>query len=287
MINHHHCDARSIPVADGTWQTCVTSPPYYGLRDYDVEGQIGLEATPELYVAELVKVFREVRRCLRPDGTLWMNLGDKYAGSWGNQGRKTERGTQRPVNKPMLTKVHDGRYPSNQSNTGKCPPGMKPKELMGLPWMVALALRSDGWYLRSEIIWEKTNPMPENVGDRPSRCHEHLFLLSKSSDYFYDADAIREQGGGNARTVWKIPVAHREESHTAVMPEALADRCILAGSSEGDMVGDPFGGTGTTGRAAHKRGRNADLVELNPDYIRTQQRLSTDLFSGLPARGLA
>jgi DNA modification methylase len=184
---------------------CVTSPPYWRLRDYGVKGQIGIEATPGEYVSRMVEVFREVRRVLKNDGTLWLNLGDSYAGSWGNQGRKESRGTQRAINGPMLQKF-DG-YPAKQpfrvgnsaKNTGvsnrdgvPTPPGLKPKDLVGIPWRVAFALQEDGWYLRSDIIWHKPNPMPESVTDRPTKAHEYLFLLSKSRRYRYDADAISE-----------------------------------------------------------------------------------------------
>ena len=165
---------------DGSVDCCVTSPPYFGLRDYGVEGQIGLEDTPEQYVARLVKVFREVRRVLSSTATLWLNLGDSYAGSWGNQGRKAERGTQRPINGEMMQPVHDGRYPAKESNTGALPPGLKPKDMVGIPWRVAFALQADGWVLRSDIVWSKPNPMPESVRDRPTKSHETLFLFSKA-----------------------------------------------------------------------------------------------------------
>jgi DNA modification methylase len=177
-------------------QCCVTSPPYWGLRDYGTSGQLGLESTPDLYVQAMVEVFREVKRVLRDDGTCWVNLGDSYAGSWGNQGRKEERGTQRPINGEMLTPVLDGRFPSKGSNTGKIPDGsgLKPKDLVGIPWRVAFALQADGWYLRSDIIWSKPNPMPESVTDRPTKAHEYLFLLTKRASYYYDNEAIREDG---------------------------------------------------------------------------------------------
>lgn len=189
------CLSSMAALEPGSVQTCVTSPPYFGLRDYGHDGQIGLEPTPDEYVARLVAVFREVRRVLRDDGTLWLNLGDSYAGSWGNQGRKEGRGAQRPINGGMLTPVLDGRYPTTGSNTGAIPPGadFKAKDLLGIPWLVAFALRADGWYLRSEIIWAKPNPMPESVTDRPTKAHEQVFLLSKQPRYFYDADAIREE----------------------------------------------------------------------------------------------
>jgi DNA modification methylase len=200
-------DAESV-------QTCVTSPPYWGLRDYGHEGQLGLEATPEEYVARMVEVFREVRRVLRPDGTLWLNLGDCYAGSWGNQGRKETRGSQRPINGPMMQNVGavqhaidcpmdedctcdaraEGVYPQ-RTRTGSWVndhPTLKAKDLVGIPWRVAFALQADGWWLRSDIIWAKPNPMPESITDRPTKAHEYVFLFAKSERYLYDADAIRE-----------------------------------------------------------------------------------------------
>lgn len=181
---------RGIP--DESVQCCCTSPPYWGLRNYGHAGQLGLEKTPKEYVAKMVAVFQEVRRVLKGDGTLWLNLGDSYAGSWGNQGRKEDRGTQRPINGEMIQPVHDGRYADKRSNTGAVPPGLKPKDLVGIPWMVAFALRADGWYLRQDIIWSKPNPMPESVTDRCTKAHEYLFLLTKSARYYYDAEAISE-----------------------------------------------------------------------------------------------
>jgi DNA modification methylase len=242
----------------------VTSPPYWGLRDYGMEGQIGLEESPEAFVAEMVAVFREVRRVLAPHGTLWLNLGDSYAGSWGNQGRKEERGTQRPINGEMLTPVLDGRYPDKGSNTGAVPPGLKPKDLVGIPWRVAFALQADGWYLRSDVIWGKPNPMPESVTDRPTKSHEYVFLLSKQPRYFFDQEAVREKslrggdlpGGDNGRaagafgvkphgpfngevpanrnirSVWEIATQPYPEAHFATFPEALPERCIKAGCPE-------------------------------------------------------
>ena len=259
---------RAMP--DESVQTCVTSPPYWGLRDYGHGDQLGMEETPDLFVANMVKVFAEVRRVLRDDGTLWLNIGDSYAGSWGNQGRKSERGTQRPINGEMLSPVHDGRYPDAGSNTGKIPEGanFKAKDLVGIPWLLAFALRADGWYLRSEIIWAKPNPMPESVTDRPTKAHEQVFLLTKSPRYFYDADAVREEGamvsgesrGGslgrgpvseptnmvagfnhsgagfvgsghrNKRTVWTVATQPFSGAHFATFPPKLIEPMILAGS---------------------------------------------------------
>lgn len=186
-------DARRIPLADESVHCVITSPPYFGLRNYNVQGQIGIEPTPDEFITAMIKVFREVRRVLRKDGSAWLNLGDSYVGSWGNQSRKKERGKQRPISRPMMQQVHDGRYVDKGSNTGKCPAGLKPKDLIGIPWRVALALQADGWWLRSDIIWSKPNPMPGSFKDRPTSSHEYLFLLTKSARYFYDFEATREK----------------------------------------------------------------------------------------------
>ena len=283
-------DARALPFADASAQCCVTSPPYYGLRDYGVDGQIGLEQTPAEYVAQSVAAMREVWRVLRDDGVLWLNLGDSYAndGKWGGTtGGKHAKGLHgQPV----------GRI--------KHQTGAKPKDLIGIPWRVAFALQDAGWYLRSDIIWAKPNPMPESVTDRPTRAHEYVFLLAKRERYFYDAEAVaeakapstvsdprmngnghrRERGypgarsnggtnlGGpdgcrNARSVWSIATAPYSGAHFATMPPELARRCILAGSRPGDVVLDPFAGSGTTGKVALENGRHFVGVELNPAYI--------------------
>lgn len=296
---------RTLP--DASVQCCVTSPPYWGLRDYGAEGQIGQETTPEEYVARLVEVFREVRRVLRDDGVLWLNLGDSYAGSWGAQSRASGNVSD--------TSAHQVAASPKRTRTGSIPAGsgLKPKDLVGIPWMVAFALRADGWYLRSEVIWSKPNPMPESVTDRPTKAHEQVFLLTKSARYFYDADAVREhaistapagngfvgrQGGSkrvgtlsggsgsalpwqpgdtrNARSVWTIAPEPYAGAHFATMPPELARRCILAGSRKGDVVVDPFGGAGTTALVALAHGRRAILCEINPDYIPLQRdRLAT------------
>ena len=291
-------------------QCVVTSPPYFCLRDYGVDGQIGLEPSPQEYVEQLVAVFREVRRVLRKDGTAWLNLGDGYAGSWGNQGRKETRGTQRPINGGMLTPVHDGRYPSTGSNTGKCPAGLKPKDLLMIPARVALALQADGWWLRSEIIWSKAAPMPESVRDRPTCAHEKVWLLTRSERYFYDADAVAEpasngerfhgayaHGGAaertsadngrsradnttatrNLRNVWHLNPEPFPGAHFATMPPTLAERCIKAGSRPGDTVLDPFAGAGTTGLVADRLGRDAVLIDLNASYGEmSRDRITSD-----------
>lgn len=299
---------RTLP--DGSVQTCITSPPYYGLRDYGAEGQIGVEPTPAEYVAKLVAVFREVKRVLREDGTLWLNLGDSYAGSWGAQSR--------PNGNDIATTIQGGSmlharqiqaHPKGQTHTGslKNTPGLKPKDLMGIPWRVAFALQEDGWYLRSEIIWSKPAPMPESVKDRPTRSHEQVFLLSKQPRYYYDADAIREpyaedsvervvRGrsnrhkwvdggpgsqtlaadiskacssplGRNKRDVWSVNTAGFPGAHFATFPEALVEPMILAGCPEGGTVLDPFAGSGTTLAVANRLGRHAIGIELNPDYL--------------------
>ncbi|MGD9752404.1 MAG: site-specific DNA-methyltransferase [Acidimicrobiia bacterium] len=194
-VTLHHGDSLEVlrEMPNQSVDCCVTSPPYFGLRDYGVEGQYGLEASPAEYVETMRALFAEVRRVLTDDGTLWLNIGDSYSGSWGNQGRKEERGTQRAINGPMMTPVHDGRYPTTGSNTGAIKPGAPPaKNLLGIPWRTAFALQDDGWILRNDIIWSKPNAMPESVTDRLSTRHEHLFMLSKSARYWFDLDPIRE-----------------------------------------------------------------------------------------------
>lgn len=300
-------DCRTVlpTLADKSIQCCVTSPPYWGLRNYGHADQIGLEPTPQAYVETMRSVFSEVRRVLRDDGTLWLNLGDCYSGS--GKGVKWD--------------------------------GLKPKDLLGIPWRVAFALQEDGWYLRSDIIWHKPNPMPESVTDRPTRSHEYIFLLTKSAKYYYDAAAIRnppspdlikqvEEGyngnavkdylksnvqdasatksriingarkridkqrghgrrhagfndkwdaltpaeqsllGSNKRDVWTVAPANYREAHFATFPPDLIRPCILAGSKPGDTVLDPFGGSGTTGMVALKLDRKAVLIELNSDYLK-------------------
>jgi DNA modification methylase len=282
---------KTLP--DESIHCCVTSPPYYALRDYGVSGQIGLEETPETYIARLVGVFREVRRVLRDDGTLWVNIGDSYARGFGggSPGEKSETNVGSFQNRKL----------------GKVPQGMKAKDLIGIPWMLAFALRADGWYLRSEIIWHKPNPMPESVKDRPTKAHEQVFLFSKSERYFYDADGIREpytekrggivigrgihgsskargndlsaiggfpqtHEGRNRRSVWTITPKPYREAHFATFPVELPEICIKAGSPEGGLVLDPFSGAGTTGIAAVKNGRSYVGIELNPDYAEMSNR---------------
>lgn len=268
--------------------TCVTSPPYFGLRDYGIEGQFGLEESPEEYVEQLIDLFREVKRVLRDDGTVWLNIGD----SFGN-------GTKAPRVKSKTGIDSEKRHKAQGKRHGG-----QAKQLLGIPWKVAFALQEDGWYLRSDIIWHKPNPMPESVKDRPTRAHEYIFLLSKKKKYYYDVDAIREplkegvnhsrnrtqNGGGskeslsghdysrdfgtmksnpkgkNKRSVWTITTKPFKGAHFATFPKDLIEPCILAGCPKGGTVLDPFFGSGTTGIVAKENGRNFIGVELNPEY---------------------
>lgn len=251
-------------------QTCVTSPPYWHLRDYGNDGELGSEATPELFVERLVAILAEVRRVLKSDGTLWLNLGDTYAGGGGYC-----------PNAP--SNVRGSKQSTNRGSKGKprpVPPGCKRKDLIGVPWMAAIALRQDGWYLRSDIIWDKPNGFPENVTDRPSRTHEYLFLLSKSPKYFYDAGAIREPdaagGTRNCRSIWQIAKSNFAGAHFATFPEKLVERCLLASSRPGDCVLDPFSGSGTTGAVAVRLGRTFVGVELSTEYCEiARQRIAS------------
>jgi len=280
-------------MADESVNCCVTSPPYWGLRDYGHDGQIGLEETPEAYVSKMVEVFREVKRVLRNDGTLWLNLGDSYNAYNGGAG---------PGSK--LSKTQTEERPKLQTGFGLRAKSMKPKDLVGIPWRVAFALQADGWYLRQDIIWSKPNPMPESVTDRCTKAHEYVFLLSKSGRYWYDADAVkeeatypddkrrplvskgawqmdgrvqRENGGGvaydhdtdrrNRRSVWHIATQPFPGAHFAVMPQKLVEPCVLAGCPEGGLVLDPFTGSGTVGIVACRLGRRFVGCELNPEYV--------------------
>ena len=307
----------------------VTSPPYFGLRDYGMDAQIGLEAMPDVFVDELAGVFREARRVLRADGVAWVNMGDSYNNSdkWGGGGANT--------GKHSLDA--NGKVPS-WSGVRRRWRGMdecKPKDLIGIPWMLAFAMRADGWYLRQDIIWHKPNPMPESVTDRCTKAHEYLFLLAKSERYYFDQSAITEAatvgdnfrnvrepvdshmpgapanvgirksgnkerkpagargmpncdptdpGDGvagsvpwegstrNKRSVWTVTTQPFKEAHFATFPPALIEPCILAGCPEGGTVLDPFGGAGTTGLVADRHGRNAILIELNPEYAEMAKR---------------
>jgi site-specific DNA-methyltransferase (cytosine-N4-specific) len=233
------------------FQCCVTSPPYWGLRDYQIEGQMGSEEEPDQYIKRLVSVFEEVRRVLTNNGTLWLNIGDSYTS--GN------RGYRAPDRKNPVRAM---------SYRAKTPEGLKPKELVGIPWRLAFALQEAGWYLRSDIIWEKPNCMPESVKDRPTRAHEYLFLFSKSLNYYYDYHNILEPGGRNRRTVWSISTEPFPGAHFATFPTKLVEPCILAGSEPGDWVLDPFLGSGTVGVVCEQQRRNYIGIELNPDYVK-------------------
>lgn len=286
---------------DGCVRCIVTSPPYWGLRDYGVEGQLGLERTPGEYVTRLVGILGEARRVLADDGTLWLNLGDSYHAApkgsdagWDKSGLTAPNGRERSAQVAQRASI---------GNT-KTFTDTKPKDLVGIPWLVAFALRADGWYLRCDIIWAKPNPMPESITDRPTKSHEYLFLLSKSERYFYNAAAVAEpsihagrvvmaSGNGakngqganrdtaagftmhdtavgetrNARSVWTISGQPYSGAHFATFPEEIARRCILAGSAPGDVVLDPFGGSGTVAQVATGNGREAIYIDLNPKYL--------------------
>lgn len=345
MIKILQGDCREVlkTLPEKSVQCCVTSPPYWGLRDYGHADQIGQEATPEAYMAAMVGVFTEVWRVLKDDGTLWLNLGDTYASAW-SCNRRNEIGNG---------SLENGSRPFRQNRLDA---GVKEKDLIGIPWIVAFALQRHGWYLRQDIIWAKPNPMPESVTDRCTKSHEYIFLLSKSPRYYYDNEAIKEpasdsfkndsrwetgptthndkngyelsgaqnpknphsvflkgRGGKNAfrgqdhfregdgpanregrdmtdvgasvfcnkRSVWTVTAQPYKEAHFATFPPDLIKPCILAGSRAGDMVLDPFGGSGTTGEVALELGRRATLIELNPDYVKLIEK-RTFVTPGLP-----
>ena len=244
-------------------QCCVTSPPYWGLRDYDHPNQIGSEQSPDIYVAKLVSVFREVRRVLKPDGTLWLNVGDGYArnGGTGKCGPNAVVG-----NTKRLIQKRNCKVPQVW--------GLKDRDLMGLPWRVAFALQEDGWTLRSRIHWIKRTAMPESVKNRPSNATEEIFLFAKSSKYYYDSTAVREETGANLRNYWVLGPDPNNYGHPAAFPRELAKRCILLGSRESDWILDPFGGSGTTGIVANQNDRNAILIELNSSYADSSKERS-------------
>jgi len=261
---------------DGSINSCVTSPPYWSHRRYDIESIFGMEPTPQEYVANLVKVFRDVRRVLRDDGVLWLNLGDTYVGSWGNAGHRPELdGTpshQRAKNTTYTKRKGWDNRRERPPSSYKLP-GLKKKDLIGVPWRVALALQDDGWYLRNDCIWAKPNPASESVRDRMVRSHEYFFHLTKSRRYYFDTDAVKEptaDGTGTRyrRTVWQVGVNTRRSTHTAAFPDDLVTPCILSSCPEGGVVLDPFMGSGTVGRVAKKLNRQFVGFELNPDYYR-------------------
>jgi site-specific DNA-methyltransferase (cytosine-N4-specific) len=232
-------------------QVCCCSPPYWSLRDYVTSGQIGLEPSVDQFINRLVQVFSEVKRVLKPNGVLWLNVGDVYTSG--------DRGYRAPDKKNPV------RAMSYRPDT---PDGLKPKDLIGIPWRLAFALQRDGWYLRSDIIWHKTNCMPESVKDRPTKAHEYLFLLSKSERYYYDYQSMRENNGRNRRTVWSIPTQPFKGAHFATFPPALIEPLVRSTSRPGDFVLDPFLGSGTTALVAGQLGRKYVGVEINPDYVK-------------------
>jgi DNA modification methylase len=293
---------RQWAIAGIKAQTCVTSPPYYGLRDYGHEGQIGLEETPEEYITAMVEVFRCVWDVLEDDGTLWLNIGDSYYNYRPGKGQALVKQTVANSNQDL---------PQTCARRGNKLDGLKEKDLIGIPWMLAFALRADGWYLRQDIIWHKPNPMPESVQDRCTKAHEYIFLMSKSQKYYYDADAIKEDAGnagkritigeksfskgqakganvkpsgnGNAefydvpenrnkRSVWTVTTKPYAGAHFAVFPSDLIEPCILAGAAPGQVVLDPFMGSGTTAQVAQTLGRQYLGCELNPEYEALQKK---------------
>lgn len=301
-IKNIDCIQGLKKLPDESINCCVTSPPYYGLRDYGTSGQIGLEDSPEDFVQKMVEVFSEVKRVLRKDGTLWLNLGDSYNAYKANTGDTPFSGNVgRPVSKKGLVTTQ-----------------LKVKDLIGIPWMVAFALRSAGWYLRQDIIWHKPNPMPESVTDRCTKSHEYIFLLSKTQKYYYNHDEIKQplaassltdrrfingdfiesrpdrgffgaaskgagflktdESGANKRSVWTVTTKPFSEAHFATFPEDLIVDCIKAGCPEGGIVLDPFMGAGTTALVARKLGRNFTGFELNQEYIKiADKRLKKEL----------
>lgn len=236
-------------VPDKTFRTTVTSPPYWSLRNYEIEGQIGLEASVDDYIGKLVEVFEQVRRVTTDDGTLWLNIGDSYT-SGGRTWRAPDK--KNPV---RAMKVRPAT-----------PEGLKPKDLIGVPWRLAFALQAAGWYLRADNIWNKPNVQPESVKDRPTRSHEYIFLFSKSEQYFYDNSAVRGPADRNVRTVWDIKTQPYREAHFATFPPAVVEPCVALATEPGDLILDPFIGSGTTGLVALQMDRRFVGIELNPSY---------------------
>lgn len=310
-VSLHLGDARTVlaELPEKSVQCVVTSPPYWGLRDYGHDGQLGLEETPGRYVNAIVDVFREVWNVLADDGVLWLNLGDSYAGSWGAQSRPNGNDARSTLaGGSMLSARQIEAHPKGQTHTGslKNTPGLKNKDLVGIPWRVALALQADGWWLRQDIIWHKPNPMPESVTDRCTKAHEYIFLLTKSAKYFYDNEAVKEKSlhvgvthraankgkahseeagldtrpkvdwttpeTRNKRSVWTVATKPYKDAHFATFPPKLIEPCILAGSAADTLVLDPFSGAGTTGVVAVQHGRRYIGIELNPDYLEMSRK---------------
>ena len=306
LVGHAVSSLKGLP--DGGVRTCVTSPPYWGLRDYGNDDQIGLEGSPSEFVESLCQVFDEVWRVLADDGTVWVNLGDSYAGASLSRASNNGRAGYGNPREGTFSRLGDG---------------LKHKDLVGIPWRFAFAMQERGWYLRQDIIWAKPNPMPESVTDRCTKSHEYIFLFSKRPKYFFDHEAIQEpaihsedrraglgrlnyrgkrqgeNGTGqeafvsikdfrNKRSVWNVGVASFKDAHFAVYPTALIEPCIKAGSAEGDTVLDPFSGSGTTGEVALKLGRNYIGCELNPDYARLSEKRITEalgMFADVEVKG--
>ena len=288
MFNLYQGDCRTVMAAmeEKSINTCVTSPPYYGLRDYGVDGQIGLEQTPAEFVQAMVEVFREVHRVLRDDGTLWLNLGDSYYNYRPGKGQMLVKQTVSNTKQDL---------PDSCPRRGNKLDGYKEKDLLGIPWRVALALQDDGWYLRQDIIWHKPNPMPESVKDRCTKAHEYIFLLTKQPNYYFDHTAMQEPAKyagddrgsrkdsrrgtrmnnvngktgefRNKRSVWSVTTRGYKGAHFATFPPELITPCVLAGAPVGGTVLDPFAGSGTTLEVAVNNGRKAVGIELNPDYL--------------------
>ena len=300
---------KTLP--DGCVQTIITSPPYYGLRDYDGgDAEIGGEETPDQYVQKMVEVFREARRILRDDGTLWLNLGDSYATTSGGMEQLRKMGEDTPAYGKI--KYADGyKGVSQKGKAGAKREGLKHKDLIGIPWRVALALQADGWYLRQDIIWNKPNPMPESVTDRCTKSHEYIFMLTKQPKYYYDHEAVKEDAVGkphapgnknrtqpqdkgardpalepdrvwaadgkrNKRSVWTVTTKAYKGAHFATYPKDLIQPCVLAGCPVGGTVFDPFTGSGTTAVVALTHGRNYIGTELNPEYVKLAEARIAD-----------
>lgn len=296
---------KTLP--DQLVRTVVTSPPYWRLRDYEQEGQIGQEGDPQAYTERLVKIFREIRRVLKDDGTIWINIGDTYSGTGkSSKQRLADFGRRYGMGGSIKhDTIECGRAPT--------PPGLKFKDLVGIPWRVAFALQADGWFLRQDIIWYKTNALPESVRDRCTKAHEYLFLLSKAPQYYFDAKSIEEpakwerwgkqterkawsgaaghlagkeiselpiRDTKNKRSVWQIATVPCKDAHFAIYPPALVQPCILAGSERGDIVLDPFIGSGTTAIVAKELGRHYIGIDLNPEYCEiARKRLSKTFYN--------